>query len=288
MKKWTFLCLILAFVCLCSACGSTGGEESVVKKEVKQEEGFRPKEAKLKEAEHVSQDGVSVSLVGISYEDVVTTLNLHVKNETEEERNVITANLSVNGIMSHDNMSVTVPAMSEADGTVSLSNSWLGEMQIEQIAEIEFMIKGFNSLHDEVFVSDTHTFYTDAPDSYKQTYDDSGFVVYHHNGFLLSARTLQKSELSNDMELVFYAENNTDDTICIMSQDVSVNGIPVKPLFVLTVGPNKKAVDTMVFYNQELQEKAIGDIQTVSASFKAFNEDLETVFETEILQVPIG
>ncbi len=288
MKKISWICMVLAVAFVFSACGKAGdgAQESVVKKEAKQIEGYQPDQTQVTKQETFSQDGLTAELTGITYEDVVTKLNFHVKNDTEEELHVTTANLSVNGLMSYENMFITVPAKNETDGFVSLSNSWLAKMQIEKIAEIEFMIKAYNSLNDEVLASDVLKCKTDAS-SYKQVYDDSGFEIYNDKGIKISVRSLQKSELSDDMELVFYAENNTDSAISVMSRDVSVNGIPVEPLFVLSAGAGKKAVDTMVFYAEELQEHNITDIETITASFKAFNEDLETVFETEILQVPI-
>ena len=69
---------------------------------------------------------------------------------------------------------------------------------------------------------------------------------------------------------------------------VSVNGKELEPLFLLTVGPGKKAVDTMVFYQTELMENHIKKIETITASFKAFNEKLETVFEAGPLQIPVS
>lgn len=289
MKKISYGCMVLVAILLFSACGNktAGPKETVVKKEAKQTEAFQPEPTKISKQEEFSQDGFSVTCSGISYEDVVTKLNLHIKNDTEEQLHVTTANVAVNGLMYLGNMFLTVPAKSEADGYVSFSNSWLGEMQIAKIADVELVIKAHNQMNDEVLVSDVLEFKTDAK-GYKQVYDDSGFEIYNDKNIKISARALRKSELSDDMELVFYAENNTNSAITVMSKDVLVNGIPMKPLFVLSVGAGKKAVDTMVFYDAELKEKNVTDIQTVTAVFKAFNENLETVFETEILKVPIG
>ena len=290
MKKITCICMILAAVFTISACGGnkTNVQESVVKKEAPQTEGFQPEKTEITKKDDFSKDGLSADVTGIAYEEGVTKIQIHVKNDLDEEVNVITANLSVNGMMSNDSMFISVPAKSEANGAVAIGNSWLGEMGIQQIAELEFIVKAFNDMNNEILTSDVLHFETNAPASYKQSYDDSGFEIYNDKGVRILARTLQKSRLSEDMELVFYAENDTDSTISVMAQDVSVNGIAVDPLFVLTVGAGKKAVDTMVFYDTELQEKQITDFETVTASFKAFNDELETVFATEALQVPVS
>lgn len=290
MKKT--ICFIL--VCLLSltlvSCGGSKEEkqESVVRKTAEQFEGYKIDEAALKNAGSYEEGGVSAVVTGISYEDVVTKINLHIKNETDSPLRVMTANLSVNGLMSTDSLFSEIQAQSEQDGFIEISNEWFGEMGIEKITEAEFVIKVFDSANDEIMQSDVIKVTTDAPSSYKQTYDDSGFEIYNENGVKLSARTLRKSKLSNDMEIVFYAENNTDSAISVMSSDVSINGTEMEPLFVMSVGAGKKAVDTMVFYDADLKENKIDQIQTVEAKFKAFNEKLETVFETESVKVPIS
>lgn len=290
MKKT--ICFIL--VCLLSltlvSCGGSKEEkqDSVVRKTAEQFEDYKIDEAALKNAGSYEEGGVSAVVTGISYEDVVTKINLHIKNETDSPLRVMTANLSVNGLMSTDSLFSEIQAQSERDGFIEISNEWFGEMGIEKITEAEFVIKVFDSANDEIMQSDVIKVTTDAPSSYKQTYDDSGFEIYNENGVKLSARTLRKAKLSNNMEIVFYAENNTDCAISVMSSDVSVNGTVMEPLFVMSVGAGKKAVDTMVFYDADLKENKIDQIQTVEAKFKAFNEKLETVFETESVKVPIS
>lgn len=285
----------LAFLLLLALAGCGNGktadsenQESVVRKTAEQYEGYRVEENPVTESGSFEEGGVSADVTGIVYEDVVTKIGLHIKNESDSPVRVMTANLSINGLMSTDSLFTEVAAQSETDGFVEISNEWFGEMGIQQITEAEFVIKVFDTKNDEIMQSGVITVKTDAPASYKQQYDDSGFVIYNENGVRLSARALQKSKLSDDMEIIFYAENDTDSAISIMSDDVSVNGLPMEPLFVMTVGAGKKAVDTMVFYDEDLKENEIAEIDSVDARFKAFNEELETVFETELVKVPIG
>ena len=160
-------------------------------------------------------------------------------------------------------------------------------MGIEKITDVEFMIKVYDKHQDEIMRSKMLSITTKAG-SYKQKYDVTGFDIYNEGGIRLSARYLQQNKLSGDTELVFYAENNTKSAVVIMAQDVTANKKPVQPLFVITVEPGKKAVDTMVFYKADLEANEIKKINEIRASFKAFNNDLETIFETEVLKVPIG
>lgn len=290
MKKTICLLgmLLLSFALV--SCGGAKKEkqETVVRKTAEQFAGYQMEQASLKKAGSYEEGGVSAVVTGLSYEDVVTKINLHIKNDTDSPLRVMTANLSINGLMSTDSLFSEIPARSEQDGFVEISNEWFGKMGIKKITEAEFVVKVFDSDNNEIMQSEVIRVETDAPASYKQNYDDSGFEIYNENGVKLSARSLQKSELSDNMEIVFYAENNTDSAISIMSGNVSVNGKSIEPLFVMSVGAGKKAVDTMVFYDKDLKELEIGEIQTVEAKFKAFNENLETVFETDAVKVPIA
>ncbi len=289
MKK--IICLLLAVLLTftLASCGkfSKDKQESVVRKTAEQFSDYQIEQTSLKTAGSYEEGGVSAYVTGISYEDVVTKINLHIKNEADSPLRVMTANLSINGLMSTDSLFSEIPAKSEQDGFIEISNEWFGKMGIEKIAEAEFVVKVFDGGNNEIMQSDVIRVETDVPASFRQKYDSSGFEIYNGNGVKLSARSLSKSELSDDMELVFYAENNTDSAISIMSGDVSVNGTAIEPLFVMSVGAGKKAVDTMVFYDKDLKELNISEIQFVEAQFKAFNESLETVFETEPVKVPI-
>lgn len=290
MKK--IVCIFLAvslLACVAGCSGKTGkSQESVVKKTNEQLEGYTITQTSVKKADKYTEGGVSVEVCGFNYNDVDTALCLHIKNGADRPLRIVTANLSINGMMCTDSLFLEIPATSEKDGFLKISNEWFGRMQISTIADMEFVVKVFDENNNEIMQSPVLRVETDAPFFHQQDYDDSGVEIYNQNGIKLSARSLQKSALSEDMELVFYAENNTDHAISVMSYDVSVNGVAIEPLFVMSVGAGKKAVDTMVFYKKDLDALSISQMETVTAKFKAFNENLETAFETDSILVPIA
>ncbi len=294
MKKRIFLCMMLSAVLLICACGSkhiskNNSGETVVKKDSKAQEGFKLKKCEMINEAGFEKDGMKVNVTGLSYEEQETKINLTVQNDTDAPLVVITANLSINGFMSTESFFSEIPAKStKEDAAICISNSWLKEMDITQITQAEFIVKVYDHNNNELMKSDVLLVKTDASKSYEQEYDESGFVICEDKGIRLLVRSLQKSTLSNDMEITLYAENDTDSTVSIMARDVTVNGIEIKPQFVMTVGPKKKAVDTMVFFDADLKEHAILNIESVNASFKAYNENLEAVLETEILRIPLS
>lgn len=288
MRK--IVCIITTFLIAFSfsSCGSQT-EESVVKKPTQHHGGYRLQtETKIDQAGSYEENGIKVSVTDLSYEDVVTKLNLHIRNDTDKNLIVTTANLSVNGLMFTGNLFSEVSAKTVKNESVKIDNEWFKLMGIDVIADIEFLVKVYDDGNNEIMQSDVICVKTSAPDTHAQMYDNSGVGLFSENGVDIFVRTMQKSELSDDMEIVFYAENNTKSAITLMSYDVLVNGIAIEPTFVMSVGAEKKAVDTMVFHAEALTENNIGNFDTVDAKFRVFNEDLETVLETELLRIPLS
>ena len=289
MKK--IVCFILCSLCLLtSACGgrSSENQEYVIRKDASDFYGYSLEETRLKSADKFKEDEVLVEAQKIIYEDVVTKIALKIKNDTDKSLKFLAANLSVNGLMWSGSLLYTAEAKTENEAFIEISNEWFSAMQIEMIDQVEFLVKVFNEKDDEIMQSGVLKIKTDAPSSYEQKYDDSGFEIYNEGGIRLLARHIQKSAHSDNQELVFYIENNTKSAISVMSDNVRVNGKKIEPLFVMSVGAGKKAVDTMVFYDADLKDINVKEIKSVGASFKAFNESLETVFETKVIEAYVS
>lgn len=286
MKKTLILFLALVLIVTASSCGIKT-EESVTVKDTDLYSEYKIDETEIKEKDDFSEDGFSLSVSDISYEDVVTKINLKVKNNKDEEITFTTTDLSINGLMCNDSVILTMRPMSKIDTCIEISNEWFKDVSVATIADIEFVVKVFDEKNEEILKSDIIKVKTDAPWTYRQKYDKDGFLVYKKNGISLFAREVKKSELSGDYELVFFAENKSKSTISIMSEEVLVNGKTIEPLFVITVGEDKKCIDSMLFYEKDLNDAEIKEIRTVKAKFKAFDETLKTVFETELIEIPV-
>lgn len=286
MKKISILFLAFILVFSASSCGIRK-EESVSVKETDTYSEFEIDTADIKKKDSFSEDGFSLSVADISYEDVVTKINLEIENNREEKITVATTDLSINDLMCNDAMIINMRPMSKNDAYIEISNEWLAKMNIKTISDIEFVVKVFDERSEEILKSDILKIKTDAPWTYRQKYENDGVEIYSAGKIKLFACGVEKSELSGDSELVFYVENKTKSTISIMSEEVSVNGKPIEPLFVMTVGSDKKCVDSMLFYEKDLKDAEINEIEKVEVKFKAFDESLKTVFETEIIEIPV-
>jgi len=285
--KKIVLLLLTAIVFMSFTACNLNNKESVSVKESEMYKEFDIEKTQIKEENVFSKDGITVSLKNISYGDVETALNFDIKNDTDKKIKVVTSDFSVNGLMCLDAMMTDVNERAQKQGKINISNEWLYDMGIKSIADIEYIIKIYDENNEEILSSDILKVKTDAPWHHSQSYDKDGVKIYNKGGLLLSVKNIKKSSHSNDTEIVFYAENNTDRTISIMATEVFVNKKPIEPVFVITVGPKKKAVDSMLFYESDLSSAQISEITSVNAKFKAVNDSLETVFETENVEIPV-
>lgn len=289
LKRIFALSIISVFLLILVSCGSSNvkNKESVSVKQSDLYSDYHLKESTVSNFETFEKDGVRTTLSGITYEDVITKINFAIKNDTDKNVKVVTTDLAINGLMCTDAMMIDVSAKSEKNGFIEISNEWFAELNIDVITDLEYVIRVLDEKTDEIARSKVFKVKTDASKEYRQSYNEEGFVIYNKGGIVFSARELKKSKLSNDLELSFYVENNTDKPFSIMANEVMVNGKIVEPLFVITVGAKKKAVDSMLFYGDDLDALAITEFTSVKASFKAISDALETVFETESIEIPV-
>ena len=289
MIKKIISVLLLAVVSVsCTSCGKIKNKESVSVKESELYSNFQLNETELTEENTFIYKDISVTLKGITYEDVITKFDFHIKNDSDKKVKIVSTDFSVNGLMCPDAMMIDVEAKTERDSFIQVSNGWFSEMNIETVQDFEYVIRIYDENDNEISKSTVLKGSADAPKDYKQKYDEEGFIIYNKGGITLSARELKKSKLSDDMELTFYVENNTNKSFNVMAEEVFVNGTPVDTTFVITVGANKKAVDSMLFQKKDLTEAKISEFEKVKASFRAINDNLETIFETELVEIPVG
>ena len=289
IKKIISVLLLAVLSVMCASCGnSVKNKESVSVKESELYSNFQLSEAEILEENTFNHEDVTVTLKGITYEDVITKFDFHIKNDSDKKVKIVSTDFSVNGLMCPDSMMVDVEAKSECDNFIQVSNEWFSEMNIETVQDFEYVIRIYDESDNEIFKSEVIKGSADAPKDYEQKYDEEGFVIYNKGGITLSARELKKSKLSDDMELTFYVENNTEQMFNVMAEEVFVNGTPVDPTFVITVGAHKKAVDSMLFHEEDLADGKISEFKTVKASFRAINGNLETIFETDVVEIPVG
>ena len=115
----------------------------------------------------------------------------------------------------------------------------------------------------------------------KNTFDDSGEVVYDESGVKIVIKGLNDDAFLGQ-EIIVYIENNTDKGVTIQTRDVSVNGFMIDGYFSSDVAPGKHAVDAITFLSSELEDNDITTFETVELSFVAYNsKNYDQLFKTD-------
>lgn len=278
----TFVCFILIFTFV--SCGNkTNDEESVVVKETDSSKDYTLEESHITKKVTYKEDGIKVSVEDILYEELVTWLKFTIENDTDNQIQVLTTDLSINDIMCNYSLLAHIEPKSTKNDYLQISNEWFDNLDITTIKDIELTIRILDENSEEIKRSDSLKITTDAPKKYVQEYKKDGSVIYKKDGVVIISKGLKKSKLSDDTELLLYIENNTDTHFSIMLEDVLVNKKSISPTFIVSIGAHKKAVDSVLFSKEDLDKQNIEKISLINLTFKAINSSSEIVFKTETI-----
>lgn len=215
-------------------------------------------------------------------------LLLLIENESDKNITVQARNVSINGYMIDTLMSADIAPQKKNNDALTLSAASLEECGIEKIAEIEFSFHIFDSeTWDDIINSDMITIRTSCADSYTQSYDDSGDVIYEDDSIRIIAKGMTEDNIFGP-ELKLYMENKLDQNITVQTRDTSVDGFMMDAMFSPEIAPQKRAISSMTFMSSELEENGISDLNSIETSFHIFYTDgWDTVVDTEPVTIAL-
>lgn len=231
------------------------------------------------------QDGIIITATGIDLKGsfMGPEIKLLIENNSEKKLTVQARNVSVNGYMVDTSMSAEVSPGKKANDSLTITKSSIKECGIENIAYADFSFHIFNSdSWSDSFDTDMIHIETSCVNSYTQSYDDSGEVIYENNGIKIVSKGISEDASFMGTPLVLYIENNTEDAITIQARNVSINGFMVDQIFSCEIMPGKKAIDAVTFMKSDIEENQIKSIDKVEISFHIFKTDgWDTIQDTD-------
>ena len=292
----------LAAALALAACGggdTDAGEEEVVEQEV--EAATEPEEEPQPEPEEpfptieetVLLDTEGIKVVATNLEkresNVGEEAALSLRLENNREAGVRMTGLagSINGIMvygwNNGAFDETVEAGSSVDTEMAVDlghdeqsgltrqNTWLGDLGIGTIANIEFYLQ----VHEEaapfadVFTGGPLKLSTSAAGEYVQEYDDDGEVIYDDNGITLISKGIQ--DFGNDSwhscYLVYEVINSRGEVIDIDDTGIVNGGVEDmgSELGVsVIVAPGCRHMAAGSIWGDKVQEEGVAAIESVS------------------------
>ncbi len=290
-KKLIFMAVAAACLMGVSACGSSGEvkQASSVDANVDQAENANDTATEaqdagsessanvtLAETELYNANGITVTATGIDTNSMWgDEIDFTITNNSGQDVIVTTRDLVVNGYsLDTSSLYAEVAAGKSATDELTLYSSELNECGISTVATVEFNIHIEDSnTWDDIAASDRITLNTSAADGFAQPVDDSGDVIYDANGIRVVCKGLKDDSIW-DGDLVLFAENNTDRSVSVYSDNVSVNGYMEDASFWVDLYPYTRAVDGMVLYGMDdLQLESMDDVNEIEFNLRIVDEN---------------
>ena len=178
----------------------------------------------------------------------------------------------VNGYMMDGLLSADVAAGKKANDTLDFLSNALARCGIETITDIELdLVVSDGDSWQTLYETGPVILQTSAAGQYTQTYDDSGEEIYNQNGIRVVAKSVNDDLFG--MGIKFYLENNTDKTVIVNADNVSVNGCMMTDLFYSDLAPRSHAVDTLTLLGSELEDNHIDTITDAELSLQITDAD---------------
>ena len=284
MKKLLSLFLVLILTCSMAACVVVEDDiippnaDTNAAQDETQSQPDTPapaQDATIEETVLLDENGVKITAKSLEMDTLFgAELKLLIENNTDKNLTFQSANASVNGYMVETMMSVDVAAGKKANDSLTFMGSDLDLCDIETIADMEFSFHVFHTDDWSDYMEDkTVKLQTSAAATYTYTYDDAGTPVYDANGMKIVVKGLSPDSSILGDGLIVYLYNSSDTALCVQTQNCSVNGFMIDPLFSQDVGPGKHSVSAITFMDTDLEANGITQITEVELSFNIFNAE---------------
>ena len=96
-------------------------------------------------------------------------------------------------------------------------------------------------------------------------------IIYDENDIKVTAKALEESLLGTGITVL--VENNSSRNITVQTRKSSINGLMIETLFSCDVAAGKKANDSIIFYDYELEISGIETIKDMEFSLHIFDTD---------------
>ncbi len=218
-----------------------------------------------------SAKGVTITATGLEDTWNGPQLNLLIENNSSRDVIVESIDESVNGYMIDSVLMAEVEAGSSVNDGITFQASSLEESGVKNVATMEFKLQIQNSNWSTLATSKTIKVDTSIAGSYQQKYDDLGNDVMNKNG----VRIVEKGvvyDSSFGTGVVLYIEDNSDKDITVQISDVYVNGIMMDGIIAEDIAAGKKAMSEIIFFDSDLQDNDITNINEVQLYFNIINK----------------
>ncbi|MEE1085911.1 MAG: hypothetical protein U0L05_01885 [Schaedlerella sp.] len=277
MKNKLLAVLLAATMALSmTACGGSNSgstnSDGTSKEETTKTE--KTEDVSIEEQELYDQNGIIITATELNMDGMYgPEINVLIENNGTQNITVQTSHTAINDYMLIPLFSTDIAAGKKANGSISFLTEELEAANIDSIGKIDLQFSIIDTdTWENIVTSDMISINTSISETYTQTYDDNGDVLYEANGIRII-----KKEIGEDIlygpEVILYIENNSDKGIVVQSRNTSINGFMVEPMLSAEVLAGKKIVTSMTFLAEDLETNGIDTVESIETSFAIINLD---------------
>ncbi|NLJ40045.1 MAG: hypothetical protein GX352_00300 [Clostridiales bacterium] len=229
------------------------------------------------------KDGLTMTAQEL-VEDPIWGIGIKVLIENDSDKNLgVQCNtLVVNNYMISDLFSSSVAAGKKANDTIHLSSLGLEAAGISTIAEIAISFNVFESdSYDTLWDTDEIELKTSAYGTVEQPIMDDGRELVNQDGIRIVGKYVEEDSFWG-AGVLLYIENNYGENIIVQSDNMSINGFMVTPLFSCTVNDGRMALDDITIMSSDLETNSIESVDDIELTFTIINPDTyQSIIETD-------
>ena len=198
------------------------------------------------------------------------------ENKSAEKSYVFSIDdVNVNGWRAGSSLYEEVPAGKSSNAEFTIFSDTLKEVGIESPDKVECLVRIYNEddwWNDILLVDDSFTIYPTGLSESEITVPDrptqTGEVVLEDND-IFTMVVLGEADLSWTYGLKAYVKNNSDRTIDISWEDVSVNGFMCEPYWGTSLTPGQQAMTEITFDSEDFENNGIETVEEIEFTLQA-------------------
>ena len=231
---------------------------------------------------------IKVTASGLDFDDIWgPSIEVLIENNSKKDVTVQADYCIVNDLMTDTMFSSDVASGKKANDTITMLYSDLELEKLNDIQEIELVLNIIDTdTYDTLYQSKVINLKTNTYQSSEFTFDDSGEVAYEDDNYKIVVKKLDSEDSFWGADIYLYLENNSKKDVTIQTENVSINGFMVDPLFSCDVHSGKKAISSITFFESDLEDNNIEDITELELKFNILNsKSYNTIKETKTIKL---
>lgn len=281
MKKLNVILLVAAMSFSLAACGGETSEPSAEHEEQLQssEEAQMQKEIVFEEMTAVDNEACSVVLTGLEPDNLWGyTVNALLENKTSDKTYMFSLeSASIDGVQCSDLFASEVAAGKKSNEDISLSDSELKENGVTDFSDIELSFRVYDSddwSADAVARETIHIYPYGEENAvvFEREAQPEDVVLVDNEDITMILTGYEEDEIWGYTANLFLV-NKTDKNIMFSVDDTSINGYMVATYFASTVYAGKCEFTSISWYDSELEENGITDVEEIEMNVRVYDED---------------